>query len=196
MNLTLRLSERADEQLLLFGYVCRNDRSPNSQSDDQATRVRHFIVDLVSSPAGLDCHTDVQYLWQILSCIIATVSVAMVIRSAISLSSGLTVQVLTKLFRQSRATQRLSSFRTLSSTFSEASCPHDSTRLSGLRRLLSRSESTSGCACSPEQPKGAMYQLQDKLTGVALRISLYPVTLIVVNVIVTSRSDDLKQVRS
>ncbi len=30
-----------------------------------------------------------------------------------------------------------------------------------------------------------MYQLQDKLKGVALKISLYPVALIVINAIVT-----------
>ena len=111
------------------------------------------------------------------------------------IESSLTAQVLFKLFKQSRATQRLSSFRAITSTCSDeqcVSCSQNAGKRGGLRRLLShsRSQTSSGCtsASTPEQPTAAMYQIQDKLMGVALRISLYPVTLIVVNTIVTGES--------
>lgn len=108
-------------------------------------------------------------------------------------AQSLTQQVLYKLFKQSRATQRLSSFGAITSTCSDeqcTSCTQDAGKRPNLRRLLSntRSQGSGGCTSSSvsEQPTMAMYQLQDKLMGVALRISLYPVTLIVVNTIVTS----------
>ena len=77
-----------------------------------------------------------------------------------------------------------------------AECPHSlgpksASSASPIRRFFNNKKQ---CECSTpscqriDMKQMALYQLQDKLIGVALRISLYPITLILINLFITSES--------
>lgn len=122
------------------------------RADTDKARMRNFILDL--------------YLWQILSCIIATVSVA---------------ATLIKLFRQGRATSR-ALFDGNSINLEMSAESHEINlkpkQRSFLARILRRRRQS-------HDRENMFGHLEDKFVGIALRISLYPITLIIVNGLIT-----------
>ncbi|CAK9780256.1 unnamed protein product [Cutaneotrichosporon oleaginosum] len=111
----------------------------------EKARVTNFVLDL--------------YLWQLLSCAIATVAVAI---------------TLWKLFRQGRATSR-ALFGGDSLNFEMSSDSTDDTdhRKKGKRLFRGRRNSI-----KRERMFG---HLEDRFVSIAIRVSLYPITLVIVN---------------
>lgn len=113
--------------------------------------MRNFVLDL--------------YLWQILSCVIATVAVT---------------ATLVKLFRQSRATSRAlfdgNSINLELSNDSQEPAKHKPKTL--LAKILHRRRKS-------HDRENMFNHLEDRFVSIALRISLYPIFLIVVNGIIT-----------
>ena len=103
-----------------------------------------------------------------------------------------------KLYKSSRTTRKAAHFASLTSgpdiDLNVHECPHtpspaSSTSSGPFNRLFNKPEGGCGClsnARSPDMVVMTMYQLQDKLKSIALKISLYPIALIVINTIVTS----------
>ncbi|KAI9633836.1 uncharacterized protein MKK02DRAFT_38499 [Dioszegia hungarica] len=123
---------------------------------DPALRIRDFMTDL--------------YAWQILSSLVAAASV---------------LAVLVTLLRQSRATQRAlyrgndlnitsHDLHTIAST-SMSHSPSDAPRPWFARLIRSR----------PRQGTSSLHRLEDKFITIALKISLYPLALIVINAFIT-----------
>lgn len=117
-----------------------------------------------------------------------------------SLFDLLTLQVVIKLYASSRATSRLMSFQNMS-TDSESplapeskryNAPWPMSRLKSARSLRTGKSPTSSTD-SGMPPSIAMYQLQDKLKGIALRISMYPTALILINTIISGTFFHYKQ---
>jgi hypothetical protein len=153
---------------------------------------------------------DRQYLWQILSCVLATAAVIAV--SSSSLSTLVTPapadpQTLTTLFRQRRATSaalfsgnQLNRAVLSKSSWSDNSDDAEADADAGAdvekqTRRQSRAHPrylwtrvTGGPALSrPDKLAHTISQLEDRFLRIALKISCYPVALIVVNGLITSR---------
>ncbi|BEI92232.1 uncharacterized protein CcaverHIS019_0410520 [Cutaneotrichosporon cavernicola] len=115
----------------------------------QRVRVTNFVLDL--------------YLWQLLSCLVATVCVAI---------------TLFKLFRQGRATSR-ALFGGDSLNFEMSSDSTDDTDGHGKgRRRFFRGRRNS---VKRERMFG---HLEDRFVSIAIRVSLYPITLVIVNSVI------------
>jgi len=124
-----------------------------------------------------------QYLWQGLATLIATVSVAAVSSTAILSDPHSNSQVLITLFRHGRSTSRILIGASISAdtpTSLKASWDDNegvSSDCRGQLRLLS--------PWAKKASTSPMHQLQDKFLSLAIRISLYPISLIMINTVLT-----------